>query len=154
MTTLLDAVAPILALIEEGKAITPVPTHLLRRLADASLPKKKWYDYDGERVWEPWGGALRWRPSPGSKKVWSIKRKNDLPHDIHMHHHEPIFGASCLLEDFHYRYEANEYVHTPSGRVMTTRQIHRLFPPDTLPSLNGVEKLPSLFIRRHNRKRV
>lgn len=146
------AIAPLIALIDPNLSVIPVPAALLRDLADASLPKKHWTKFIGEREWLPWGGRLRWRTSPTSKKVWSIGKKNDQPRDIHIHHQPTLFGASCLLEDFVYLYEPNVYMHFPSGRALTARQIARLFPADCIPHLNGEPKHPALFIRRHNRR--
>jgi hypothetical protein len=55
------------------------------------------------------------------------------------------------FDSFVYAFDDNGYLHKPSQLVLTSKELNRLFPRATWPTLNGVVRRPSNFIRRYQR---
>lgn len=149
-----EVLAPLLDNIRPGdppdKVIT-ITVAAARSIIIAFLPKFQQVAASPfDREWINVGDLYMWRQSARAKRIWTVAKLNATPRDLRIRAGTD-FGVMCRFEDFAYIYDENEYIHLPTRRALNARQVNRLFPPDTHPSLAGSPRLPSNFIRRHNR---
>jgi hypothetical protein len=128
--------------IPEDAETYPIPVKEFRWFISTFIAANHWQEV-GKNIW-------MFKPGKRSEQIWQISKKNSTLADVKagktVAKKQPV-----TLEDFTYAFLENTYVHKPSRMLLTSKELNRLFPRVTWPTLNGTVRRPSNFIRRHQR---